>query len=128
MSKKRSRTSVEGSRMALYRFFTKQVPEIPSPYGSLSSSISPAAIKDANTAVKQCADLSSQAAAKPRGTYAKFTPENQAAIAKYTSIVNDARSMVLGSLPNSPCVQQNIRHVKLGVALKWPACACPGNF
>ena len=57
--------------MALYRFFTKQLPEVPSPYGSLSSSISPA-IKDANTAVKQCADLSSQAAAKPRGTYAKF--------------------------------------------------------
>ena len=55
--KKRSRTSVDGSKMALYRFFTKQVPEVPSPYGSLSSSISPAAIKDANTAVKQCADL-----------------------------------------------------------------------
>ena len=114
--------------MALYRFFTKQVPEVPSPYGSLSSSISPAAIKAANTAVKQCADLGSQAAAKPRGTYAKFTPENQAAIAKYASIVNDARSMVLGSVPNSPCVQQNIRHVKLGVALKRPARACPGNF
>ena len=46
--------------MALYHFFTKQVPEVPSPYGSLSSSISPAAIKDANMAVKQCADLSSQ--------------------------------------------------------------------
>ena len=119
----KSRTSAEGSKMALYRFFTKQVPEVPSPYGSLSSSISPAAIKDANTAVKQCADLSSQAAAKPRGTYAKFTPENQAAIAKY-----DARSMVLGYLPNSPCVQQNVRPVKLAVALKWPARACPGNF
>ena len=77
---------------------------------------------------RRCADLSSQAAAKPRGTYAKFTPENQAAIAKYASIVNDARSMVLGSLPNSPCVQQNIRRVKLGVALKWPARTCPGNF
>ena len=107
--------------MALYRFFTKQVPDVLSPYGSLSSSISPAAIKDANTAVKQCAYLSSQAAAKPRGTYVKFTPENQAAIAKYASIVNDARSMVLGYLPNSPCVQQNIRRVKLGVALKRPA-------
>ena len=57
VSKKRSRTGVDGSKMALYRFFTKQVPEVPSPYGSLSSSISPAAIKDANTAVKQCADL-----------------------------------------------------------------------
>ena len=56
--------------------FTKQVPEVLSPYGSLSSSISPAAIKDANTAVKQCANLSSEAAVKPRGTYAKFTPEN----------------------------------------------------
>jgi len=56
--------------------FTKQVPEVLSPYGSLCSSISPAAIKDANTAVKQCANLSSEAAVKPRGTYAKFTPEN----------------------------------------------------
>ena len=63
--------------------FNKQVPEVPSPYSSLSSFISPAAIKDANTVVKQCADLSSQAAAKPRGTYAMFTRENQAAIAKY---------------------------------------------
>ena len=52
----------------------KQVPEVPSPYGSVSSSISPAAIKDASTVVKQCADLSSQAATKPRGMYAKFTP------------------------------------------------------
>ena len=59
--------------MALYRFFKKQVPEVPNPYSSLSSSISPAAIKDASTVVKQCANLSS-AAAKPRGTYAKFTP------------------------------------------------------
>ena len=61
----------------------KQVPEVPSPYGPLSSSLSPTVIKDANTAVKQCIDLHSQATAKPRGTYAKFTPENQAAIAKY---------------------------------------------
>ena len=90
--------------------------------------LSLAAIKDANTAVKQCANLSSQAAAKPRGMYVKFTPENQAAIAKYASIVNDARSMVLGSLPNSHCIQQNIRRVKLGVVLKWPARTCPGNF
>ena len=59
--------------MALYRFFKKQVPEVLNPYGSLSGSISPAAIKDANSVVKQCADLSS-AVTKPRGTYAKFTP------------------------------------------------------
>ena len=66
--------------MALYRFFKKELPEVPSPYGPLSSSLSPATIKDANVAVKQCAD---RAATKPRGPYVKFTPEDQAAIAKY---------------------------------------------
>ena len=69
--------------MALYRFFKKQAPEVPSPNGPLSRSLSPATIKDANAAVKRCADRSYQAAAKPRGTYVKFTPETQAAIAKY---------------------------------------------
>ena len=69
--------------MALYRFFKKEVPDVPSPYGPLSSSLSPATIKDANVAVKQCADRGSEAAAKPRGPYVKFTPEDQAAIAKY---------------------------------------------
>ena len=69
--------------MALYSFFKKQAPEVPSPNGPLSRSLSPATIKDANAAVKQCADRSYQAAAKPRGTYVKFTPETQAAIAKY---------------------------------------------
>ena len=69
--------------MALYRFFKKQAPKVPSPSGPLSRSLSPATIKDANAAVKQCADRSYQAAAKPRGTYVKFTPETQAAIAKY---------------------------------------------
>ena len=69
--------------MALYRFFKKQVPEVPSPNGPLSRSLSPATIKEANAAVKQCADRSYQAAAKPRGTYVKFTPKTQAAIAKY---------------------------------------------
>ena len=66
--------------MALYRFFKKQAPEVPSPNGPLSRSFSPATI---NAAVKPCADCSYQAAAKPRGTYVKFTPETQAAIAKY---------------------------------------------
>ena len=68
--------------MALYRFFNKDLPQVPSPHGPLSSSLSPATIKDANTAVKQCADRESTAM-KPRGPYAKFTPEDQAAIAKY---------------------------------------------
>ena len=61
--------------MALYRFFKKQAPEVPSPNGPLSRSLSPATIKDANAAVKQCADRSYQAAAKPRRTYVKFTPK-----------------------------------------------------
>ena len=69
--------------MALCRFFKKEVPDIPSPYGPLSSSLSLATIKDANVAVKQCADRGSEAAAKPRGLYVKFTPEDQPAIAKY---------------------------------------------
>ena len=68
--------------MALYRFFKQDLPQVPSPHGSLSSYFSPATIKDANAAVKQCADCES-IATKPRGPYAKFTPEDQAAIAKY---------------------------------------------
>ena len=55
--------------MALYRFFKKELPEVPSPYGPLSSSLSPATIKDANVAVKQCAD---RAATKPRGPYVSY--------------------------------------------------------
>ena len=43
----------EGSKMALYRFFKKQVPEVPSPYSSLSGSISPAAITGADRVVKR---------------------------------------------------------------------------
>ena len=74
---------------------------------------------------RRCADLSSQAAAKPRGTYAKFTPENQAAIAKYASIVNDARSMVLGSLPNSPC---RILDVQIGCGFKTASARMPRKF
>ena len=68
--------------MALYCFFKKEVPDVPSPYGPLSSSLSPATIKDANVAVKQCADHGSKAA-KPRRPYVKFTPEDQVVIAKY---------------------------------------------
>ena len=52
------------------------------PTGSLSTSISPAAIKDANEAVKSAVTPRS----KSRGAYAKHTPEQQAAIGKYASM------------------------------------------
>ena len=48
--------------------------------GPFSSTLTPAAVKDANMAIKSCADSSM----KPRGTYAKFTPTVQVAIAKYS--------------------------------------------
>ena len=67
--------------MALYRYFKKPaVADVPDPFDSLlSRSVSPAAIKDANAAVKKC----HQSTGKARGAYAKFTPENQADIARY---------------------------------------------
>ena len=46
----------------------------------LSSSISSAAIKDANEAV------TSPTWSKPRGKYAKFTPDQQAAISEHASL------------------------------------------
>ena len=126
MSKKEvERVHVEGSKMALYCFLRSK---------SLRFRVRTALCLVLSLLLllkmptRRCADLNSQAAAKPRGTYAKFTPENQAAIAKYASIVNDARSMVLGSLPNSPCFQQNIRRSNWVWLLKRPARACPGNF
>ena len=62
--------------MALCHYFKKQVPEVL--HGPLSMVLSPAMIRHANMAVKQCADLVSQAAVKPRGNYVKYTPEDQA--------------------------------------------------
>lgn len=59
--------------MALYHYFKRPtVADVPSLYCSLSCDLSPAAIKDAHTAVKKC----HQTMAKPWGIYAKFTPEN----------------------------------------------------
>ena len=60
--------------MALYRFFKKQSPEVPSPNGPLSRSLSPATIKDANAAVKQCADRSYQAVPRSRGERTSSLP------------------------------------------------------
>ena len=52
----------------------------PDPSVLLSLSVSPAVIKDANEAV------TSPTRSKPRGKYAKFTPEQQAAIGEYGSL------------------------------------------
>ena len=69
--------------MALYRYFAKASNGLPDPSGPLSSSIGPAAIKEANEAVKS---TTSGNKSKQRGSYAKFTPEQQAAIGKYASL------------------------------------------
>ena len=76
--------------MALYRYFKTADSVLPAPTGSLSTSISPAVIKDANEAVKSAVTPRS----KSRGAYAKHTPEQQAAIGKYAS--------TYGSLSPSP--------------------------
>ncbi len=56
--------------MALYRYFKTADSVLPAPTGSLSTSISPAAIKDANEAVKSAVTPRS----KSRGAYAYGTP------------------------------------------------------
>ena len=67
--------------MALYRYFQPSG-ALPNPSGPLSAYASPAAIKDANEAVRNV----SQGSSKPRGKYAKFTPEQKASIGKYASL------------------------------------------
>ena len=52
---------------------------LPNPSGSLSAYVSPAAIKNANEAVRNTL----QGSSKPRGKYAKFTPEQKALIGEY---------------------------------------------
>ncbi len=66
--------------MALYRYF-QTVDALPDASGPLSASLSPAAIKDANEAVRSATRVT-----KPRGKYAKLTPEQQAAIGEYASL------------------------------------------
>ena len=84
--------------MALYQYF-QPLDGLPDPSGPLSASVSPAAIKDANEAVR------SATRSKPRGKYAKFTPEQQAVIGEYASLDGN---------------QAAIRHFskKLGVEMK----------
>lgn len=61
-----------------------QDPSVP-----LSSSISPAAIRDA------CEAVTSLTRSKPRGKYAKFTPDQQAAISEYASLDSNRRLFVI---------------------------------
>ena len=63
--------------MALYRYF-KPSGGLPDPSGPLSASVSPVMIKEANETVR-----SGTRGSKPRGRYAKFTLEQQAAIGEY---------------------------------------------
>ena len=67
--------------MSLYRYFAK-ASKLPDLNGELSASISPAAIKEANEAVKS---VTYERKSKQRGSYSKFSPEQQAAIRKYAS-------------------------------------------
>ena len=106
--------------MAL-RFFKKQVPEVLSSYGSLSSSISPAAIKDANTAVKQCADLSSQAAASQEERTPSLPLKTKQPLPSTPSCMEGVLAMAylanLVNLTNAPCVQHSTLHLSNGVWL-----------
>ena len=63
--------------MALYRYL-QPVDTLPDPNGHLSSSVGPSPIKDANKAVRSATHTTT-----PRVRYAKFTPEQQAAIGEY---------------------------------------------
>ena len=63
----------------MYQYF-QPLDGLPDPSGPLSASVSPAAIKDAIEAVRSVTQ------SKPRGKYAKFTPEQQVAIGKYASL------------------------------------------
>ena len=68
--------------MALYRYFATAEDVFPRPSGTLSSSVSPAAIKQANEAVKSALTPASKA----RGPYTKYTPQQQAMIGEYASL------------------------------------------
>ena len=71
--------------MSLYSYFAEasKQSDLSNPNGSLSASVSPAVIKEANEAVKS---VTSEGKSKRRGSYAKFSPEQQAAIGKYASL------------------------------------------
>ena len=62
--------------MSLYRYFQ---PSLPSPCGDLAGVVAPAAIKDANEAVKNAQAVERTS----RGQYCKISPGKQASIARY---------------------------------------------
>ena len=68
--------------MSLYRYFAKSS-KLPDPNGEFSASVSPAAIKEANEAVRS---VTCERKSKRRGSYSKFSPEQQAEIGKYASL------------------------------------------
>ena len=71
--------------MSLYQFFAKasKWSDLPDHSGPLSASISPAMTKEANDAVKS---VTREGKSKRRGSYAKFTPEQQAVIGGYAAL------------------------------------------
>ena len=75
--------------MSLYRYFAK-ASKLLDPNGELSASISPAAIKEVNEAVKS---VTCERKSKRRGSYSKFSPEQQAAIGKYASLKRQRESL-----------------------------------
>ena len=67
--------------MSLYHFFARasKQSDLADPSGPLSASLSPAVIKEASEAVST---MTSEGKSNQRGSYAKFTPEQQAVIGK----------------------------------------------
>ena len=63
--------------MSLYRYFKTQGRELPNPSGPLSSSVSSAAIEEANAAV------SATCTKEKRGPYQTLSDETRAKIGKY---------------------------------------------
>ena len=62
---------------------TSKRSDLPNPNRSLSASVSPAMMKEASEAVK---NMTSERKTKRRGSYTKFSPEQQAAIGKYACL------------------------------------------
>ena len=85
--------------MTLYWYFLP-LDTLPHPSGPPSTRISSAAIKDINEAVRNA----SQGSSKPRGKYAKFTPEQKASDGKYASLHSN---------------QAAIHHFSCSWELKW---------
>ena len=95
--------------MALYRYFKPADDVLPSPAGHLARSVSPAAIKAANEAIRESALTPTS---KSRGAYTKYTPAQQAMIGEYASVHGNLaavrRTRVWGVV-NSPARNAKIK-------------------